>query len=136
MSYLFIKNCLTENSLYYFHKKIKNKKKTKNQKKNIFSGFFRWVFWVFWVGFSGWVFYCQPWCFPLPSSLQCLPLPSSSFLASFFSTANSLLPMLQRQQPAAVCGGEVCGAGVQGVHHAPPHPVHGGRGLCLREPLR
>ncbi len=44
--------------------------------------------------------------------------------------------MLQRQQPAAVCGGEVCGAGVQGLHHAAPHPVHGGRGLCLREPLR
>ncbi len=35
--------------MYYFHKKLKIKKK--KQKKNIFSGFFRWVFWVFLGGF-------------------------------------------------------------------------------------
>ncbi len=35
--------------MYYFHKKIKNLKYPKNKKKNIFSGFFWWVF------------NCQPW---------------------------------------------------------------------------
>ena len=38
MSYLFTKICFKEKSLYYFHKKIKNKYKNKN--KNIFRGFF------------------------------------------------------------------------------------------------
>jgi hypothetical protein len=47
MSYLFIKKIsFEEKSFYYSHKKLKNLKKTE---KNIFSGFFRWVFleWVF-----------------------------------------------------------------------------------------
>jgi hypothetical protein len=50
MSYLFIKNLFQrEKFVLFFHKKKKNLKK---QKKNIFSGFFRWVFLVFfWVGF-------------------------------------------------------------------------------------
>jgi hypothetical protein len=48
MTYLFIKNLFKVKSLYYFHKKIKNFKKTKKTPKNIFSGFFRWIFyWVF-----------------------------------------------------------------------------------------
>jgi hypothetical protein len=51
MSYLFIKICFKEKSLYYFHKKPH------------LGGFF------------GWVFYCQPWLkernpWTLPKSLQ------------------------------------------------------------------
>jgi hypothetical protein len=53
MSYLFIKICFKEKSLYYFLQKLKKKKK---KKINIFSGFFRWFF----LGYFGWVFYCQP----------------------------------------------------------------------------
>jgi hypothetical protein len=41
---------MKEKSLYYFHKKLKIKKKTK--KKTFLVGFFRWVF----LGFFGWVF--------------------------------------------------------------------------------
>jgi hypothetical protein len=51
MSYLFIKICFKEKSLYFFHKKFKIKKKTK---KIFFVGFldrFLWVFWVFLGGF-------------------------------------------------------------------------------------
>jgi hypothetical protein len=59
MSYLFIKICLKEKSLYYFHK-LKILKNPKKQKKTFLVGFFRWFFEVFWVGFFGWVFYCQP----------------------------------------------------------------------------
>jgi hypothetical protein len=44
MTYLFIKNLFQ--SLYYFHKKLKIKKKT------FLVGFFRWFF----LGFLGWVF--------------------------------------------------------------------------------
>ncbi len=44
-----------EKFLYYFYKKLKIKK-TKNLKKYIFSGFFRWFF----LGFLGGFFYCQP----------------------------------------------------------------------------
>jgi hypothetical protein len=44
MNYLFIKIFFEEKSLYYFHKKLKIKKKTKKPPKNIFSGFFGWVF--------------------------------------------------------------------------------------------
>jgi hypothetical protein len=43
MSYLFIKICFTDKSLFYFHKKFK------------ILRFFRWF-----LGFFGWVFYCQP----------------------------------------------------------------------------
>jgi hypothetical protein len=43
MSYLFIEICFKEKSLYYSHKKLKIKKKTK---KTFLVGFFRWFFWV------------------------------------------------------------------------------------------
>jgi hypothetical protein len=46
--YLFIKICFKDKSLYYFHKKIKNKK----IKKHFWVGFFRWFF----GGFFGWGF--------------------------------------------------------------------------------
>jgi hypothetical protein len=46
MSYLLIKICFKEKSLFYFHKKLKIKKKP--------------FLWVFIGGFFGWVFYCQP----------------------------------------------------------------------------
>jgi hypothetical protein len=53
MSYLFIKICFKEKSLYFFHKKLQNlKKPKKNKKKTFLVGFFR-VFLggFFWVGF-------------------------------------------------------------------------------------
>jgi hypothetical protein len=52
--YCSLKICFKEKDLYYFHKKLKIKKKNQ-KKKNIFSGFLGGFFWVFWVGF-----YCQP----------------------------------------------------------------------------
>jgi hypothetical protein len=51
MSYLFIKICFKEKSLYYFQKK--NLKK--NKQKNIYSGFLG-GFFVFFLFFFGWVF--------------------------------------------------------------------------------
>jgi hypothetical protein len=54
MSYLFIKICFKENSLYYFHKNKKFKKTQKTKQKTFLVGFLG----VFW-GFFGWVFYCQ-----------------------------------------------------------------------------
>ncbi len=48
MSYLFIKNLFQREKFVLFSLKLKNYKK---QKKNIFIGFFRWVFWVCLGGF-------------------------------------------------------------------------------------
>jgi hypothetical protein len=42
---------LKEKSLNYFHKKLKIKKKPKNNKKPFLVGVFRWFFWVFLGGF-------------------------------------------------------------------------------------
>jgi hypothetical protein len=56
MSYLFcsFKICFKENSLYYFHKKLKIEENPKKPKKLNFSGFFRCFFLgVHWVGFFG-----------------------------------------------------------------------------------
>jgi hypothetical protein len=59
MSYLFIKKYVSKRKVCIIF--IKNKKFQKTQKKpqkNIFSGFFGWVFLCgfFWVGFFGWFF--------------------------------------------------------------------------------
>jgi hypothetical protein len=50
MSYLFIKICFKQKSLYYFQKKLKIKKK---QKKHIFL----WVLLGGFLGFFGWGFF-------------------------------------------------------------------------------
>ncbi len=54
MSYLFIKICFKEKSLYYFHKKLNIKKPKTNILLGflgVFLGVFWWVFWVvFFIG--------------------------------------------------------------------------------------
>jgi hypothetical protein len=61
MSYLFIKICFKEKSLYHFHKKLKILKNPKKPQK------------TFLVGSFGWVFYCQP-CLVIAAQLLLLQL--------------------------------------------------------------